>query len=347
MVVYLVLLIVVLFASWCLTGLIRRYALAKSLVDVPNHRSSHSVPVPRGGGLSLVVVVLLALPLLWLAGELDAALLIALLGGGGMVALIGFMDDHGHIAARWRLLAHFFGAAWVLVWLGGFPPLNVLGGEWNLGIVGVVIAAVYLVWLLNLYNFMDGIDGIASLEAVTVCFGAVLMMVIALPDAYGFILTLLVLTAASIGFLIWNFPKAKIFMGDACSGFLGLMLGTLSIQAAWLEPKLFWCWLILLGVFIVDATVTLIRRVLRGDKFYQAHRSHAYQFASRKYQSHVKVSIGVALINLFWLLPVGLCVALEWLEGVLGVVIAYLPLLLLAYKLNAGGREQETNVLSN
>ena len=336
MVVYLVFLLIVLCASWVLTGVIRRYAIAKSLIDIPNNRSSHSVPVPRGGGLSVVAVVVLTLLGLWVSGNIGASLMIALLGSSTIVALIGFIDDHGHIAARWRLLAHFFGAAWVLYWLDGLPPLFVIGIELDLGLLGYGLAAVYLVWLLNLYNFMDGIDGIASIETISVCSCAAVITVLVLPAAMGFVLLLLFVIAATIGFLFWNFPKARIFMGDACSGFLGLLLGALSIQAAWLKPELFWCWLILLGVFIVDATVTLVRRVIRGDKFYQAHCSHAYQFASREYRSHVKISSTVGVINVVWLFPIALIVGLGWVDGIVGLLIAYLPLTMLAFRFNAG-----------
>lgn len=125
-------------------------------------------------------------------------------------------------------------------------------------------------------------------------------------------------------------------MGDAGSGFLGLMLGVISIQAAWVSSQLMWVWLILLGVFIVDSTFTLVRRVLRGDKVYEAHRSHAYQFATRRFGRHLPVTLSVAAINLFWLLPVALGVVLLKWDGAWGLVLAYTPLVGLAIKFNAG-----------
>src|SRR5690606_30192313 len=104
-------------------------------------------------------------------------------------------------------------------------------------------------------------------------------------------LPLLMLAASVLGFLAWNFPPARIFMGDAGSGFLGIALGILSLQAAWIAPTLFWAWQILLGVFVVDATFTLLRRLLRGEKVYEAHRSHAYQYASRRFGRHLPVTL--------------------------------------------------------
>lgn len=323
--------------SLFLTGILRRYALARSLMDIPNGRSSHSVPTPRGGGVAIVLSFLAALPLLASVGVLAWPVMWALLGAGGWVAVVGFLDDHGHIAARWRLLAHFIGAGWALGWLGGLPPLVIFGFDLDLGWLGYALAAFYLVWLLNLYNFMDGIDGIASVEAICVCLGGALLYL--LLGEGGAALAPLALALAVAGFLFWNFPPARIFMGDAGSGFLGIALGVLSLQAAWVAPQLLWSWLILLGVFIVDATWTLFRRLLRGDKVYEAHRSHAYQYASREFGKHLPVTLAVTGLNLFWLLPIALWVGLGGLDGALGLLVAYLPLVWLAVRFKAGQRE--------
>ncbi|MEN1831367.1 glycosyltransferase family 4 protein [Pseudomonas lijiangensis] len=320
-----------------LTAVLRRYALSRRLMDIPNARSSHKIPTPRGGGVSIVVAFLLAIVLLGLGDRIPSSALIAILGSGGLVAVIGFMDDHGHIAARWRLLGHFSAAAWALAWLGGLAPLDFFGFTLDLGIIGHILAAFYLVWMLNLYNFMDGIDGISSIEAVTVCAGISLIYV--LGDFGQLLWGPVLLAAAVMGFLYWNFPPARIFMGDAGSGFLGIALGVLSLQAAWASSHLFWAWLILLGVFIVDATVTLTRRLLRGDKVYEAHRSHAYQFASRRYGKHLPVTLAVGFINVFWLLPVALWVGVFGGDGLTGLLIAYVPLVLLALKFDAGQLE--------
>jgi Fuc2NAc and GlcNAc transferase len=151
----------------------------------------------------------------------------------------------------------------------------------------------------------------------------------------------LLLLGAVAGFLCWNFPPARIFMGDAGSGFLGLMLGLLSIQAGWVSPGFFWAWLILLGVFVVDATLTLLRRLVRRQKPYEAHRSHAYQYAARKYGAHRPVTLAVGAINLLWLLPLSMLVGLGYVDGVIGLLIAYLPLLWLAFRFKAGADEAQ------
>ncbi|WP_090430764.1 MraY family glycosyltransferase [Ectopseudomonas guguanensis] len=323
--------------AWGLTALLRRYALARSLMDVPNGRSSHSQPTPRGGGVAIVVAFLVGLCVAVVAGvELPSEIYYALLGSGLAIALLGFLDDHGHIAARWRLLGHFAAAAWALFCLGGLPPLAILGQVVDFGWLGYLLASLYLVWLLNLYNFMDGIDGIASVEAICVCLGGALLYVLH-GDAEAAVLPLM-LSFAVAGFLYWNFPPARIFMGDAGSGFLGIVLGVLSLQAAWIDQSLFWGWLILLGVFIVDATFTLFRRLLRGDRVYEAHRSHAYQYASRQFGRHLPVTLAVAVLNLCWLLPIALWVVLGG-DGLFGLMFAYAPLLVLAVKFRAGELE--------
>ncbi|MCM2338141.1 MAG: glycosyltransferase family 4 protein [Lysobacter sp.] len=323
--------------SGLLVGVLRRYALARSLMDVPNARSSHTAPTPRGGGVAIVVSMSLVLVVLGAMGVVDLHALWALVGAGGLVALVGFLDDHGHVAARWRLLAHFAAAAWALYWLGGAPALMFMGVTVGTGWLWAALAAVYLVWLLNLYNFMDGIDGIAGVEAVCVCVGGALLYILhGLP---GLALPPLLLAAAVGGFLYWNFPPAKIFMGDAGSGFLGMVLGVMSLQAGWAAQQLFWAWLILLGVFVVDATFTLVRRLLRRERVYEAHRSHAYQYAARRFGSHLPVTIGVGAINLGWLLPLAVWVGLGGIDGLVGTAIAYAPVFALAVSFRAGERE--------
>lgn len=325
------------FTAWWLTGVLRRYALARNVIDVPNARSSHKQPTPRGGGIAFVVCFLGGLSVFWLTGNIAPALFWGVFVACAGVALIGFLDDHGHIQARWRLLAHLCAAAWVIAWLGGIPVAGIGGFPSSLGWLGVPLALLYLGWLINLYNFMDGIDGLASVEAICVAGGGALLYALAGGGAAMPVAILLVAVVA--GFLVWNAPPAKIFMGDGASGFLGLLLGALSLQAGWDVPELFWGWLILLGVFIVDATVTLLTRLLRGEKVYEAHRTHAYQYASRRWQSHRCVTVSVLLINLFWLLPLAGAVVLGWLPGIVGVLLSYAPLVAGAIWLRAGRPE--------
>ncbi len=320
--------------SYTLTWALRRYALATNLLDIPNHRSSHAIATPRGGGLSFVLCFLVAVALLCYVKLIALPIAVALLGGGTLIAIIGFLDDRYTIPPRWRLFGHFAASSFALYALGGMPATPFFAWILPAGVVTNVLSVFYLVWLLNLYNFMDGIDGIAATEAVTVCFGGVVLYY--LQSNAGAMYLPISLAFAVAGFLLWNFPPAKIFMGDAGSGFLGFILGILSIQAAQIKPNFFLAWVILLGVFIVDATVTLIGRGVRGEVVFEAHCSHAYQHASRYYGKHLPVTFATLVINLLWLLPIAIAVGLGFINNGLGVLIAYSPLIGLVLQFKAG-----------
>ena len=320
--------------SLLFTGYMRHYALEKNIIDNPNERSSHSIPTPRGGGVAVVASYLLALAVLMYNQQLVIPVGLTLMAAGFVIALLGFLDDRGHINSMLRLAIHFLVAIGVVISLGGFGEVNVFNG-FQLGFVANIIAVLFLVWLLNLYNFMDGINGIASIEAITVTVSMAMLYLLLNVGLNHQIL--LLLAACVLGFLLWNFPKAKIFMGDACSGFLGLILGIFALIALKVDIALFCAWLICLGVFIVDATFTLIRRVVTGHKMYDAHRSHSYQILSRHFNSHTPVTLAVAAINIFWLLPIAYFVATQnYAYPELGILIAYLPLIILAIKFKAG-----------
>lgn len=321
--------------SYLLTGAMRQYSLSRNILDIPLDRSSHTVPTPRGGGMAIVTTFLGGLIASSLITELPENHITAFGGAALLAAVIGFWDDHRSISASVRLFFHFCAAAWGLYWLNGFPEIVILGYTLKFGYAGYAIGSFYLVWMLNLYNFMDGIDGLAAMEAITVSFGATLITWIAVPGIEQSLLVLLLLFSV-LGFLIWNFPPAKIFMGDSGSCFLGLILGILSLQYSFIEPSLFWGWLILLGVFVVDATFTLVRRALTRKRLFEAHRTHAYQHATNYFGQHRIVSITVGFINLAWLLPISILVVLGSIDGFVGLLIAYAPLLILSFKLKAG-----------
>jgi Fuc2NAc and GlcNAc transferase len=329
------LIISVLLASGILTGAVRGYA-TKRLLDLPNARSSHYVPTPRGGGLAVVLsFTLVSAGLHWL-GQISFELLVLILGALP-IAAIGFWDDHGHVPARWRLLVQIASAGWALYWLGGFESIRFGAELYDLSWLGPVFAVLLVVWLLNLFNFMDGIDGIAGIEVISVAMSSYWLLAYqASPLSDGPDVILLSLAAAAGGFLCWNWPPAKIFMGDVGSAFVGFVLAVLALQTSTEGTLSLAVWLILFGVFFVDATVTLVRRILSGQRWYEAHRSHAYQHAARRWSSHKRVSLSVLAINLCWLLPLAFA-AVRWpqFEPVF-LVCAYTPLIALALWLKAG-----------
>lgn len=316
-----------------MTYFMRVYALKKNIIDNPNERSSHSIPTPRGGGVAVVVSYILGVMLLIYLDYLSQQIGLTLIVSGFIIALLGFFDDHGHINSMFRLAIHFMVAIGVVVSLGGFSEVKIFN-NFLLGFSANIIAVLFLVWLLNLYNFMDGINGIASVEAITTLMSMAVIYFIFNIQLNIEILWLL--SACAFGFLLWNFPKAKIFMGDVCSGFLGLTLGILALIALKENLALFCAWIICLGVFIVDATFTLVRRVSSGYKMYDAHRSHSYQILSRKWNSHTPVTLLVAGINILWLLPVAYWTVTLSNYPEVGVLIAYLPLIMIVIYSKAG-----------
>lgn len=335
------LLTIVFILSLVLTWYLRHYALAKNIMDIPNHRSSHTLPTPRGGGVSFVIALLVSLPLLSYLKVIDLSIVAGIMGAGLTVAILGFLDDKIHLSAATRLIGHLGACCFALYSLGGMPAITLFSYTIPAGIFLNIVTVFYLTWLLNLYNFMDGIDGLAATEAVSVCLCSTFLYW--LGSEYTLMALPLILAAAVGGFLWWNFPPARIFMGDAGSGFLGLILGILSIQAAATNLQFFWCWLILLGVFIVDATVTLLFRLFQGFKIYEAHCDHAYQHAARLKGSHFSITMRILMINIFWLFPIAIMVNRSYIHGLWALTIAYFPLIVLTVKLNAG----KTQVLPN
>jgi Fuc2NAc and GlcNAc transferase len=327
--------VVTLIVSALLTGLARKLALAHRVLDVPNNRSSHTTPTPRGGGMAIVVTLLGAVALLGTVSAITPRLAAAMLLSGGAIAMVGFVDDKWQVAAPIRLMVHF-GAVLLFVWfLGRLPPIDFGIGIWDLGILGSALGVLVLVWFLNLYNFMDGIDGIAGAEAISVAMIAAALLVSRGAESPAPLLLLLTAAAAG-GFLIWNWPPARVFMGDAGSGFLGFSLGAIAWVTISSGQLSVWVWLILFGTFFVDATVTLLRRWGRGERLATAHRSHAYQRLSRRLGSHQIVTLGCLIINVVWLAPFAWLAAAHPSLGAPLMSIAWTPLVIYSWRCGAG-----------
>lgn len=315
-----------------------RHAVRFGLLDRPNERSSHQVVTPRGGGVAIVVSASLAFLALGWDGLLDQTLLMGLLFGGAAVAIVGLVDDRHTVAPSVRLGVHLAAGAWAVAWFGGLPPLQVGDSLINFGWVGYLLATVGVVWSLNLFNFMDGIDGIAAMEALFVCCASAVIALVQ-GDSSAWVMASLTLGTACLGFLIWNWPPAKIFMGDIGSGYLGYLIAVLALADALEGSVALWIWLILGGVFFVDATLTLVRRLARGERVHQAHRTHAYQWLSRRWGSHRKVTLSVLAVNVFWLLPLAWSAARFPAHAWWLAIVALSPLVVVAWLAGAGRPE--------
>ena len=319
--------------SFVLTAVVLRVASAVGLLDAPNARSSHDTPTPRGGGLAVVLSVLAGLSALYVNEILEAREFYALLVGGAVVAGVGLLDDRWNLPARPRFACQLAAVCFVVILVGGMPKLDLGLVTINWGFAGYVVGTLGILWLLNLYNFMDGIDGIAGVEAISAA--SMTGLIMGLEGHVALAGVCVTVAFAALGFLVWNWPPARIFLGDVGSGFLGFFFGAVVVLASQADPALIWPVLTLLGVFVADATFTLLRRVVNGERFYEAHRSHAYQHAARRW-GHKPVTLAVGAINVLWLGPWAL-VACRWPRlGVLTAVAAYLPLVVCAAALGAG-----------
>lgn len=268
-----------------------RVAERIGVMDVPNERSSHSLPMPRMGGVPMVAAAAAAFGgwVFFAAGEgsflkgLPYAFLFAL-----AMFLLGFYDDLRNLSPLFRFLVQFVSALLLLVFLAPLLP-DVSLWKWVFPRwAWVVPGALWVVWMLNLYNFMDGIDGLAGGEAVLA--SSFFFLVFAYFGQAGWAVANLVVAAASMGFLVHNWPPARIFMGDAGSAFLGSFYGMQSVVAALSTPVPFPVLVLPFANFILDTTFTLLRRVWRSEKWYQAHRSHCYQRMTGLGMTHRKIS---------------------------------------------------------
>lgn len=280
--------------SFCGVELFRRWSLKRELLDIPNERSSHTVPTPRGGGLIICIVSLIAFFIYALvSGE---SFYLAYFAGAIVVAVISLIDDVKTVSPFWRILCHSLAAVLAVKFISGFANLWIpFYGIIQTGFGGDVLAFFWIVWLINAYNFMDGIDGIAATQAVTAGIGWSLTGAFwGIENAwyYGG-----VLTAASIGFLILNWQPAKIFMGDVGSAFLGYTFAVLPLLTAkQTRSNEISALLPLLGIifvwfFVFDSIFTFFRRVLRGEKVWEPHRRHIYQKFVISGISHAKTTL--------------------------------------------------------
>ena len=273
--------VLLLLVSWALSYagvyLCLRVAPRWGLIDTPNERSSHIIPTPRGGGLAIVFVSLAVQVLLFYGGYLHITLraFTALVVGGALVAGIGYADDIRSQSIKLRLACQVMAGVMVASAGYGLHRLWLPGAGWvGLGILAYPLGVLVVVYLTNIHNFMDGIDGLA---------GGVAFLGLSAWAAAAWRLgadDLALLAAcsalASAGFLFHNFPPARIFMGDVGSGYLGFVFAALGLLGV-IRGIPAMCTVLALGPFLFDSTVTLIRRMIQGEAWYQAHRTHYYQ----------------------------------------------------------------------
>jgi UDP-N-acetylmuramyl pentapeptide phosphotransferase/UDP-N-acetylglucosamine-1-phosphate transferase len=290
------------------------YAIRRRMLDLPGRRRSHEMPTPRGGGIGIVVAVIFGMVVCVAMGSgfSDRLTFAAVIASIVLVALVGWVDDHRGLGAGSRLLAHVLAA--VLLGLPGLAlmlPDLASNPVWPLIAAAWLVAGVGIVWSINLHNFMDGINGLLSMQAAFVF--TVLALTCADAGRIGEAQTIGLFAAATLGFIPFNFPRPRVFMGDVGSGVLGLLIAiAIGLQIAAVPSALAGA-LIASSAFLVDSTATLLSRMFSGRRWYSAHREHLYQWLVRSGMSHTRVTGLYMLWNLVIVVPI-----LVWLRAPAG-----------------------------
>lgn len=300
--------------SAVLTKKILRVLTHRAILDHPNERSSHTMPTPRGGGIAIVILAVITWGITYYQDH--PPLLYLPIIGTLILAAVSFADDLKPLSARFRFMMQILAVALSLPWIMSMGSIS--QGLLPSSVENVLIA---LAWLgfINFFNFMDGIDGITGVETIGIGGGLVLLyLVMQIPVSHPYLG--LSLAAGATGFLWFNWHPAKIFLGDVGSVTLGYLLGGLLLQTA---AAGFWAPAIILPLYyLTDAGITLTKRALRGEKIWQAHREHFYQFAIQQGKTHSHVSLAVALCNLVLIALAMVAVATPYLAliGAIAVV---------------------------
>jgi UDP-N-acetylmuramyl pentapeptide phosphotransferase/UDP-N-acetylglucosamine-1-phosphate transferase len=296
------------------------------MLDIPNARSSHTQPTPRGGGLGIVIGVLIGAWSLYLAQILGMPFreIAALSLGGGLMALVGWLDDIYQLPYQIRLVVQAISSAIILIEIGYFHAITVpFVGDIHLYSIGIPFALLWIMSLTNAYNFMDGIDGIAGGQALIAGLGWAIIGYMSGEVFVGLIG--LLLAATSLGFLFHNWPPARIFLGDVGSAFIGFILAVLPIMAGHKDPRFMIAGFLMVWPFIFDTSFTLVRRMIKKKNIFEAHRSHIYQrlvIAGYSHRFVTLIYMGLALT--------GAILAFLWVKDSSGsdILVILIPALL-------------------
>ncbi len=313
---YLILFFCVFLISLSATGLVLKYLIKKAILDHPNERSSHNVPTPRGGGIGLLIAIIPSLLITQYMAPAplpgyEIALLSTLLLAG-----LSWLDDLKNLGPAIRFATQIFVVA-VSVYFLPDPAHGYLGGFLPLWIEKIILGLGW-VWFINLFNFMDGIDGISGVEISAIGIGVALISLF-IPLSHEFTQAGLIFAAAALGFLKWNWHKARVFMGDVGSIPLGYLLGWILILMA--AHGYVIVALLLALYYLSDATLTLLKRALRKEKIWQAHREHFYQQAVKSGLRHDQVALRVGLTNIVLIIAALLSIQTSLILGLgLGII---------------------------
>ena len=304
--------------------------MAQDLLDIPNDRSSHTVPTPRGGGLAIIIVLLLAGVVSLFLPQAPIDVLVCLLLATLAFSLLGWQDDKHDLPASVRFLIQLLIAVFASGWL---LWATVPGYSTSFASVALLLlSTLWIAWMANLYNFMDGIDGISAVESLIL--GATTSYWFAISGVASMAIICIAVAGASVGFMRWNWSPAKIFMGDVGSLALGAFFAIIAIIGTTRLDIPILAFLILYAVYLADSGVTLLHRIIKREKWWQAHRSHFYQRAVQSGFSHAQVSLSVMALNIIFALLASLLI-MGIINATTATVVTMAILILLMFLINS------------
>ena len=316
--------------SSCVVGLLlyQKVALKNRITSSPNSRTLHHGDKLTGGGIVFSLLFVFSVFYFWSAELLSNEIFLVLGIGGFFATLLGFIDDLFHISAPKKLAFHILLSSWSIYCLeiGVFSDIY-----WLPNLVFVGLSVLFLVWVINAYNFIDGIDGLAASGAFFISGGLIIVMILT-NSASELIVLYFSLLACAVGFILFNWPPAKIFMGDSGSIFLGYIVGSIILVTIDRGEVSMWTWLVIFGYFFADTTITQIMRLVLVKKWYKPHRSHAYQNLARITGSHFKVASGIAIYHFVWLLPLMILSVKQPDLSIFAAALAVFPAMVFAVK---------------
>lgn len=322
-----------------MTAAVRSWAVRRNALVLPSDRCSHTIPTPHGGGIAIASISIILGILFSVLDWVPDSTMVAFMTLGFVMLALGVWDDFGDVSPKLRLCAHFAVVAIGMWSIPRLPVFSVFGYQVDSSVAFLLwpLLAIAWVWLINLYNFMDGIDGLAAIQALLL-FGGMALNFWYLGYVQWAWISLFILGAV-LGFTILNWPPAKIFMGDGGSGFLGFIIGFMMLLSAAQTKVSMWSWIILLTLFIADATTTLIVRFVTGQNVFAAHRLHAYQKLTQRVGRHAPVTLGYGAIILAVLMPASLVANTVPYSGPFLFAGLFLAASASAFALGAGRRE--------
>lgn len=326
-----------------LTVAIRSWAVSRDALVLPSDRCSHTIPTPHGGGIAIGAIAIVLGVLFSVLDWVPDSSMVAFICLGFVMLALGVWDDFGDISSKFRLFVHFLV---VIIGMWSIPKLPVfsLFGVYVDSSVAFLlwpVLALAWVWLINLYNFMDGIDGLAAIQALLLFGGMALNFWYVGYEQWAWICVFLL--GAVLGFTILNWPPAKIFMGDGGSGFLGFIIGFMMLLSAAITHVSMWSWIILLTLFVADATTTLLVRLFTVQNVFEAHKLHAYQKLASKLGGHLPVTLGYGAGIFVVCVPASVLANVFPHFGLAIFLGLFLPLSLICYLLGAGRLSSTSN----